>query len=145
MRTRQEALGLVVSLVLFAAACTTPSTPAPSTTRTPPSVSPSPVLTREERWSEDINYLVEEMEAIHPDLFHGVSEGTFNEAVDDLMTALPSATDDEILVGIMHLVALISSHGRDGHMGVWPPDMSNRSQAMLRLKCTAPVLSTWPT
>jgi hypothetical protein len=30
--------------------------------------------------------------------------------------------DDEILVGIMRLVATISSDGRDGHMGVWPPD-----------------------
>ena len=35
---------------------------------------------------------------------------------------MPSLSDDEILVGIMHLVAMISSEGRDGHMGVWPPD-----------------------
>jgi hypothetical protein len=35
---------------------------------------------------------------------------------------LPSLSDDEILVGVMQLVAMISSEGRDGHMGVWPPD-----------------------
>jgi hypothetical protein len=38
------------------------------------------------------------------------------------MTALPRLDDNEILVGIMHLVAMVSSDGRDGHMGVWPPD-----------------------
>jgi hypothetical protein len=62
------------------------------------------------------------MEAIHPDLFHGVSVGAFDGAVEDLAAALPSLSDDEILVGVMQLVAMISSEGRDGHMGVWPPD-----------------------
>jgi hypothetical protein len=62
------------------------------------------------------------MEAIHPDLFHGVPEATFDGAVADLVDAMPDLDDDEMLVGVMHLVAMISAHGGDGHMGVWPPD-----------------------
>jgi hypothetical protein len=36
--------------------------------------------------------------------------------------------EDQILVGLMHLVALVSSRGRDGHMGIWPPDNPDRVQ-----------------
>src|SRR4249919_2899930 len=114
-------LGLIVSLVSVLTACTADRNPA-STSVSAPSASPTPVLTREERWTEDIDYLVGEMEAIHPDLFHGVSQDAFDAAVEDLVAAVPSLSGDEILVGIMHLVAMISSEGRDGHMGVWPPD-----------------------
>ena len=62
------------------------------------------------------------MEDIHPDLFHGVPEATFHRAADELIDAIPDLDDDEMLVGVMHLVAMISAHGGDGHMGVWPPD-----------------------
>ncbi len=117
----RRTLGLIVSMMLAATACTGHGTPA-STSVSALSASHTRVLTREERWTEDIDYLVKEMEAIHPDLFHGVSKDAFDGAVDDLMTALPSLDDNEILVGVMHLVAMISSDGRDGHMGVWPPD-----------------------
>ncbi len=62
------------------------------------------------------------MEDIHPDLFHGVPEATFDRAADELIDAIPDLDDDEMLVGVMRLVAMISAHGGDGHMGVWPPD-----------------------
>jgi hypothetical protein len=62
------------------------------------------------------------MESLHPDLFHGVSREAFDAAVDDLIGRLPALSDDEVLVGLMRLVAMISSQGRDGHMGMWPPD-----------------------
>lgn len=62
------------------------------------------------------------MERIHPDLFHGVPEATFQRAADELIDAIPDRDDDAMLVGVMRLVAMISAHGGDGHMGVWPPD-----------------------
>ena len=62
------------------------------------------------------------MEDIHPDLFHGVPEATFHRAADELIDAIPDLDDDEMLVGVMRLVAMISAHGGDGHMGLWPPD-----------------------
>ena len=43
------------------------------------SASPA-ALTRAERWTADVEYLVEQMEDIHPDLFHGVPEATFDRA-----------------------------------------------------------------
>ncbi len=80
------------------------------------------VLPRVERWTADVTYLVEQMEDIHPDLFHGVPAATFHRAADDLIGAIPDLDDDEMLVGVMRLVAMISGRGGDGHMGVWPPD-----------------------
>jgi hypothetical protein len=62
------------------------------------------------------------MEDIHPDLFHGVPASVFHRAVDDLIAAVPDLDDDELTVGVMRLVAMISASGGDGHMGVWPPD-----------------------
>jgi len=62
------------------------------------------------------------MQDIHPDLFHGVPEAMFDRAAGELIEAIPHLDDDEMLVGVMHLVAMISAHGGDGHMGIWPPD-----------------------
>jgi hypothetical protein len=109
----------IVCLVLTVAACT--STDA-SHTSAAPSISTSPVLTPTERWTADIMFLVEQMEGIHPDLFHGVSAAAFHRTADELIDAAPDLDDDELTVGIMRLVAMISAHGGDGHMGVWPPD-----------------------
>jgi Peptidase family S41 len=111
-------MGPVVSLALIVTSCTTQGTLTPSNAP----ASGSPALTRLERWAADIDYLATQMRTIHPDLYHGVSKPAFDAAVSDLADKLPTLSDDEILVGVMHLVALISSHGRDGHMGVWPPD-----------------------
>ncbi len=111
----RRTVGLIVGVGLAVTSCTARGSDAPSST-------PSHVLTRDERWEQDIDSLVTQMEAIHPDLFHGVPKETFDAQVEDLVAATPTLTDDEILVGMMRLVAVISSHGRDGHMGLWPPD-----------------------
>jgi len=66
--------------------------------------------------------LVGRMRELHPDLFHGVSDASFDAATDALRAALPTLSDDQFLVGLMRLVASISAEGRDGHMGIWPPD-----------------------
>ncbi len=102
-------------IALVAAACTSADPVAPGRS---PSTSP----TSEDDWAGDLTSLVERMESVHPDLFHGVSRAKFEAAVDDLRERLPSLDDDEILVGFMRLVAMISAEGRDGHMGLWPPD-----------------------
>lgn len=62
------------------------------------------------------------MEDIHPDLFHGVSQATFDAVVAELIDAIADLNDDELLVGVMRLAAMISARGGDGHMGIWPPD-----------------------
>ena len=112
---------MIVSLVLATAACTSADAPQVAMGSATVSASP-PAPTRVERWTADVTSLVEQMEDIHPDLFHGVPEVTFDRAVDELIDAIPDLDDDEMLVGVMRLVAMISAHGGDGHMGVWPPD-----------------------
>jgi hypothetical protein len=62
------------------------------------------------------------MEALHPDLYHGVSKSALDAAASSLIDRVPSLRDDQVLVGVMQLVAMVSANGRDGHMGVWPPD-----------------------
>jgi hypothetical protein len=118
MHPRLRAIGLSAVVAVAATACTSASerrVPAPSA---PSSAQPS----REARWAADIAYLLDHMEHIHPDLYHGVSREALHAAADALVDELPGLDDDQLLVGVMHLVALVSSRGRDGHMGIWPPD-----------------------
>jgi Peptidase family S41 len=97
----------------------------PSATGTSPAVSipASPSgPTRAEMWTEDVQDLMERMAALHPDLYHGVSKSELDAAAATLVDDVPSLRDDQILVGVMQLVAMVSALGRDGHMGVWPPE-----------------------
>lgn len=115
---RRRVVGLALSILFVGAACTSGAPAEP----TGPAVTDPPVPTREDRWAEDVAYLVEQMEAIHPDPDHGVPPAELHRAAAELVAELPSLDDDEVLVGIMSLVALVGSDGGDGHMGVWPPD-----------------------
>jgi hypothetical protein len=62
------------------------------------------------------------MESLHPDLYHGMPTAEMAEGARSLVERLQSSSDDEILVGLMGLAALVSARGRDGHMGIWPPE-----------------------
>ena len=60
------------------------------------------------------------MEALHPDLFHDVSRETFRAEADELADAVPELTRDEVVAGVLRLVALPGD--RDGHTAVYPFD-----------------------
>jgi hypothetical protein len=70
--------------------------------------------------ADDIPYLVERIEAIHPDPWHAVSEVDFKEAASRLEERIDGLTPDEQLVELMRLTALFGE--RDGHGGVFPLD-----------------------
>ena len=59
------------------------------------------------------------MDAFHPQLDHGISIAELDEAVADLSTAIPNLTDDELLAGVMRIVASVSADGCDGHLGAY--------------------------
>jgi hypothetical protein len=124
---RRHWLGVAVAVVVVASSCGrgTAAGPTGSPSATPtsavPSASTSPP-TRTEAWGEDIAHLLERMEALHPDLYHGVSKSALDAAASSLIGRVPSLRDDQLVVGVMELVAMVSAKGRDGHMGVWPPD-----------------------
>jgi hypothetical protein len=73
-----------------------------------------------ERWHEDLLYLAEQLEALHPDPWFGTPQADFEEAVGTLYDEMYDLTDDEIEVEFMRLLALVSAKGRDGHSGIWP-------------------------
>ena len=59
------------------------------------------------------------MEALHPNLYHGTPRPDLEAAIDAVRATLPAASDDELLVGVLKVVALVSAHGRDGHTGAY--------------------------
>ena len=64
------------------------------------------------------------MDARHPDLFHDTPRAEIERAIDELKGRAATATDDELMVGVARIVALVSASGRDAHTGLfpWSPD-----------------------
>ena len=75
------------------------------------------------------------MEALHPQLDHGVSLDALNAAAAMLSDDAPTLTDDQLLDGVMRTVALVSSNGCDAHTGayVWGDGHYPVSSMPLRL------------
>jgi hypothetical protein len=66
---------------------------------------------REDRWHEDVNYLWQQIQSIHPDPFRVTSEPVFAQMVSDLDANIPSLSDEQIVVGLFKIIAAL----RDGH------------------------------
>lgn len=100
-----------------AAASLTAGGPSPGTTPASPAAS----LDRVAGWQSDLALLVPGMERLHADLFHGVSKEALEDAVRSLSGTVPTASDDELLAGVLRIVAMVSAGGCDGHTGafVW--------------------------
>ena len=81
------------------------------------SVSPDPENQRDAQWREDLNYLVDQMNEIHPDLYHTVDRRVLEEARDRLSSNIPLLSEDQIFVELLRLVALPATE-RDGHMAI---------------------------
>jgi len=58
---------------------------------------------------------------IHPNLFYSLNEKDFEQAVTQLDADIPNLSDNEIILELMRLVALVSREGgRDGHTRISP-------------------------
>ena len=60
------------------------------------------------------------MDALHPDLDHGTSIAELEGAIAALRDRVPTSSDDELLVALCRVVALVSAGGRDAHTGLYP-------------------------
>lgn len=124
-------------LVICVAACAAqaerpdPSVDAGASGSATPSIPPapsdpagSPASERAEGWLADLNGLLDTMAERHPNLFHDTPRPEIERAIDALKARTATATDDELMVGVAHVVALVSSGGRDAHTGLypWSPD-----------------------
>jgi len=63
------------------------------------------VLSRENRWQEDLDYFARELPARHLDFFKLVSKGKFEREVRTLARALPNMSDVEVVFRLMRLGA----------------------------------------
>ena len=100
-----------------------PPTPSPAAVGTPTATTsvPTPVgsLDRVAGWQADIAAIIPGLERIHPDPYHGTSKADLQAAVDALVGEAPSLTDDQLLVGVSRIAALVSAKGCDAHTGVF--------------------------
>jgi hypothetical protein len=60
------------------------------------------------------------MDAIHPELDHGVSLDELNSAADDLIAQVSTANDDKLMAGVLRIVAMVSREGCEAHTGAYP-------------------------
>ncbi len=68
------------------------------------------------QWQADVKFLGEEMPKRHKNLFHRMKREDFESAVKQLHDRVPQMTEDEIIVGLMKITAMV----KDGHTNVIP-------------------------
>lgn len=76
---------------------------------------PSPKLTATQ-WQADVRFLGDELPRRHKNAYHRMKREDFEAAVNNLYDSVPNMTDDEIVVGLMKLVAMV----HDGHTNMIP-------------------------
>jgi hypothetical protein len=59
------------------------------------------------------------MEATHPDLYHSTPKAELQADVGSLEASVPTSDDDQVMVGLLRIVAKVSAAGRDGHTGAF--------------------------
>src|SRR5688572_24127140 len=70
--------------------------------------------------AEDVRELGKSIEMLHPDPFRSVSRRRFEAEVDDLARRAPAISRNELLVGVLRIIALLGP--RNGHTGLFPAD-----------------------
>lgn len=129
MTSHPRANVLATLLMAFLVGCSPTQSPAPTGSQPPaPSSTPggtataataAPSLDRTAGWRADLALLVPGMAAIHPDLTHGTSRTDLDAAVTALAATVDTATDDQLMVGILRIVAMVSAAGCDSHTGAY--------------------------
>ena len=73
-------------------------------------------ISRTDGWRHDISFFEEEVKRMGYDPFHKTSEAQFHNEIQRLRADVPGLTDNQIIVRIMGLTALVG----DGHTGIAP-------------------------
>src|SRR5829696_4888503 len=66
------------------------------------------------QWQADVKFLGEELPKRHRNAFHRMKREEFEAAVKTLHDRVPAINEDEIIVGMMKIVAMI----KDGHTNI---------------------------
>lgn len=59
------------------------------------------------------------MDRLHPDLGHGTRVADLEAAADALAAEAGTLTDDQLLAGVLRIVAMVSTQGCDAHTGAY--------------------------
>ncbi len=124
---------LVLGIAMALGACApspsaAPGSPGGSAPATPTATTvavatgtPAPTPDRIAGWRSDIAALVPGMDRLHPDLGHGTPVADLEAAATQLSADVPTRDDDELLDGVLRIVAMVSAKGCDAHTGafVW--------------------------
>lgn len=94
--------------VLFCLALATPFVLPRALNTSPPRPSrlPAPAATRDSRWRQDLAYLATNLPRLHKNFFFHLSRPSFQAAVAKLNRAIPSLSDDQIVLGLDRIVAM---------------------------------------
>ena len=95
------------------------ASPGPTTAANTAAATPAPTRDRVAGWRSDLASLVPGMDRLHPDLGHGTPVADLEAAVAQLSADVPTLTDDQLLVGVLRIVAMVSAHGCDAHTGAF--------------------------
>jgi hypothetical protein len=81
--------------------------------------SPSGAPDRVSGWRNDLDRLLPAMDAIHPDLYHSTPKSELEPDVKALEQSVATSKQDQVMVGLLRIVAKVSAKGRDGHTGAF--------------------------
>jgi len=79
--------------------------------------------------AEDVREIGSSIEQIHPAPFRSISRQRFRAEVDALARRAPGISRDELLVGLLRIIALLGP--RNGHTGLFPGDPSHTRELHL--------------
>ncbi len=122
----KTSLALILVSSLLLAGCAT-STPTPSA-----SAGPSAAATQDAALA-DFDLLLEQLERIHPEPWHGIAREDFVAAMTELKGRFGELSPDEGVVELSRLVALLSRAGRDGHQFAVPANGADGSYLPIRV------------
>ena len=136
MRTATRDLVPTIALVIvwLAAGCSSPvPTPSaspqptsPAQPTTPAQPTPTAQPTAASAAQSDLDTLLTEIEAIHPDPWHGIARDEWLTQMRQLQGDLPTLSPEEAYARLCELVAALSRAGRDGHEFVILDDAQER-------------------
>jgi C-terminal processing protease CtpA/Prc len=75
-----------------------------------------PIDLTKEQWSDDLAYLAKALPQKHAAIYHSVKKETFENAIADLKEKILSVSDNEIMVELIKIVAMV----KDGHTDITP-------------------------
>ena len=109
----------LLSLAFLVGCRTTPPNQPTASTITSTSANPTSANVpnpNADAWREDLDFLVERLRTIHPNLFFSISEVEFNQAVGTLQQKLPTLSDEAVVVEFTKIIALV----KDAHTLMFP-------------------------